>query len=102
MHMLNPIIMRNELSSTAKEKLKSLGRSPILNREMFIQYTSDQIRLMENISNKIKEVKMFISAFKFPCALSRTLNKESFSSIIRKKKCLVMEYEPITIDSIYK
>ena len=68
--------MRNELFSTAKETLKSRGRSPTLNREMFIQYTSDQIRLIEDISNKIKEVnKIFISSFKSPCGLSRTLIK---------------------------
>ena len=59
--------------------------SPIANRHMFINYTKEQMKLLENISNKIAEAKvMKVSNFKSPVILSRTLQLKAGLS---KNKC---------------
>ena len=75
---MSPEEKRDKLSPITKTTLEPRGRSPTLNHAMFINYTNEQIRLIESISNKIEEAKTFmVSGFKSPCALSRKLKRES-------------------------
>ena len=67
---------------------------------MFINYTNEQMKLLENISNKIAEAKvMKVSNFKSPAILSRTLQLKARLSKQRCSKLLKVTNRNYAVDS---